>query len=88
MITYVLQDFWGDKLKASVQFNVNRGNNLYIFLFCSAWWPYLQASGRDLRAACDQSEGRGCKAPPPSNGADQPGAGSGENHLLSTLSFF
>lgn len=49
-----------------------------VFLLCPAWWPHLQASGGDLRAACDESEGGGCQAASPSDGAHQSGAGSGE----------
>lgn len=53
-----------------------------MFLLCPAWRPHLQASGGDLRAACDQSEGGGCQAAPPPDGAHQSGAGSGEDCLL------
>lgn len=57
-----------------------------VFLLCPAWWPHLQAFGGDLRAARDQGEGGGRKAPPTPHGAHQSGAGSGKDCLL-LLSF-
>lgn len=52
-----------------------------MFMFCPAWRTHVQASGGDLRAARDQSEGGSCQATPTPDGAHQSGAGSGEDCL-------
>lgn len=56
-----------------------------MFMLCPAWRPHVQASGGDLRAARDQSEGGSCQATPTPDGAHQSGAGSGEDCLLCLL---
>ena len=42
------------------------------------FWAHVQASGRDLRPTCGQGEGGGVAPAQEADGADQPGAGGGE----------
>lgn len=56
-----------------------------MFVSSPARRPHLQASGGDLRAACDEGEGGGRQTAPPPHGAYQSGAGSGEDLMFFLL---